>query len=369
MNSIDNPPFASKSPFADPVWIVVRDGIGGPSPAPGEMIPNARFLDLNGNEIPGSIDEWDKWRRARSRLVENPDSVPDLLAACAAWFDPNLAGELSRVVLSAPFAVDWSVMPETDDERESDAPRVVRMSCAKWESVCLLARVVTVDLTEIVRGQGTDERREELAKRVVACSRKAVNEISDWKRGNLNQLSLEYTPVELNVAFFEATRRMGETLFDLARVAQVKKAESICNHTYSGVLLYVIKKASTAIEKGEEASPVVEEFARKVYNAVVASVAEKVVRAAMHLKVLRDPCISWTHVATWKTKRIESLEIVDAGPEVADLSNERVEEKTCTTFQKTTILKSYEEKVEPRSPQDLGAVALDYDFGIDLFAS
>ncbi len=332
------------------------------------MIPEARFLDINGKETQETVDEWDTWKKTRARLVENPESGSDLLAACAAWFAPTLAGELSRVVLSAPFAVGWRVMAETDEEKETGPARVVRMSCAKWESVCLLARVVTADLTEIVRPDGTDDRREELARRVVACSRKAIDELSEWIRGNLGQLRLEHTPVELNVAFFETTRHMGEMFFDLARVAQVKQPRAVCHHRYSSVLLHVIKKATTAIEKGEEASPVVEEFARKVYNATIASVAEKVVRAAMHLKVLEEPCVGWDHVETWKKKRIECLENMGVGGDVADLTDERVEETTLNTFKKTTIVQSHKETVNPRSPQELGAVAPDYDFGIGLFA-
>lgn len=366
--------------FDDPTWILARKKWRGPVPAPREVIPDAVSRD--------SYDEkkwskrWDTWKKTRLLLAENPRDESTLVRTCAAWFDPNLVADRPNLLLSGPFESTWRVSFDLDDddgdddgryrdERDDDEDRgpTIRASCARWETTCVLARVVALDLERTMSTDASRGERKRRAKRIVACSDEAARNLRDWREtgngkrwGEQSPDAYASLPLEANVAYFEATRDLGSMLHDVACVDAVTDPNMTCDKTFTQVALDIVRRANELVDRVAERAPkIVHDMTRPACDAIVASVAEKIVRAALALKTLQRPCVGWKRVAFWKDRRLKRLE--NGEIPTVNLVAERAEANTLRQFSRSTILEAHDEPLEPADARDAwGATRPDYSF-------
>ena len=165
-------------------------------------------------------------------------------------------------------------------------------------------------------------------------------------------------PLEANVAYYQTTRVLGEILHDVACVDTITDPNMVCHKTFTQVALDIASRANEMVERAREDAPRrVHDAASAMRDAVIASVAEKIVRAAFGLKTLRKPCVAWSHVAAWKQRRLERI----------DAPTEEFELSTLRQFAKSTILEAHDERIMPAPPNDVwGAPSPDYSFRPDV---
>lgn len=367
--------------FDDPTWILARKKWRGPVPAPGEVIPDAVSRDANG-EIFFS-DAWNTWKKNRLLLVENPDDESILLRTCASWFDSRLVADRPNLLLSEPFESTWRVSfdigddeglddVDLDDRDDDDARRrpTIRASCANWETTCVLARAIAIDLERAMSMDATREERKKRTRRIVACSERAARTLREWwTNGNgekWHETANVPLPLEANVAFFEATRDLGSMLHDVACVDAVTDPTMVCDKTFTQVALDLVRRANELVDRVDERAPrIVHDLTRPACDAIVASVAEKIVRAARELKTLQRPCVGWNRVAFWKERRMSRIENADV-PRV-NLVEERTDVDALRQFSRLTILEAHDEPLEPASASAAwGAPKTDYSFRPDV---
>ena len=299
-------------------------------------------------------------------MGDDPKDESTLVETCAAWFDPALADRFPDLLLSGPFETTWrATSADADDDDDDDLDRpAYRVSCASWETTCVLARVIVGDLRRAMVPDTPSEERKRRAVRVAACSREAIDTLERWwKKGNGRRWSASgvRVPLEANVAYFQMTRVLGEILYDVACVDTITEPNMVCHKTFTQVALHIASRANEMVERASEDAPRrVHDTASATRDAVIASVAEKIVRAAFGLKTLRKPCVAWSHVAAWKQRRLERIDDAD----------EEIEVSTLRQFARSTILEAHDERILPASPTDAwGAPSPDYSFRPDVLFS
>ena len=150
------------------------------------MIPDGIF---SGSSSSHHDNPWTAWKNKRTRLGDDPKNETALVETCAAWFDPALVDRFPDLLLSGPFETTWRATSvdadvdgeyddSNDDDDDIDRP-VFRVSCAKWETTCLLARVIVGDLRRAVAADASSEERKRRAVRVAACSREAIDALEE----------------------------------------------------------------------------------------------------------------------------------------------------------------------------------------------
>lgn len=303
-------------------------------------------------------------------MGDDPKNESILLMTCASWFDPALADRFHDLLLSGPFETTWRATSvdaeddagddDADDADDADERPVVRVSCAVWETTCVLARVIVVDLRRAMTADTPSEERKRRARRIVACSREAIDTLERWWKTGNGRRWLESgvdVPLEANVVYFQTTRLLGEILHDLACVDTITEPSLVCHKSFTQVALDIASRANEMVERASVDAPRrVHDMASATRDAIVASVAEKIVRAAFQLKTLRKPCVAWCHVAAWKRRRLERI----------DSPREEIELSTLRQFARTTILEAHDERIVPATPNDAwGAPSPDYSFRPD----
>ena len=309
---------------------------------------------------------------------ESEEDESRVLETCAAWFDPALAGRLPDLLLSGPFESTWRVSSadadgygDDDDETEDERP-VVRVSCVRWETACVLARVIFGDFERVISADASTDERKRRARRIVACSRKAIETLEWWKMGNGGRWPASSVPVplEANVVYFQTTRDLGEILYDLACVDTITSPNLVCDKSFTQVALDIATRANRLVVRVAEDAPMrVYAFTKPTCDAIVASLAEKIVSAALRLKTLAKPCIAWCHVASWKQRRLRCIGNA-VGLTSIDLVSETAELSTLQKFTKSSILVAHDEPFDENGKnahETWGATKPDYSFNPDIF--
>ena len=348
------------------MWTLARNFFSrGPVPAPKEVIPDGIFRDSNDEKKKGDDDNpWTTWKKKRLRLGDDdPKDESVLLETCAAWFDPALADRLPDLLLSGPFESTWCVSSvdgydDYDDENE-DERLVVRVSCVRWETTCILARAIVCDFERAIAAGTSSDERKRRARRIVVCSKHAVKTLQDWwTTGNGSRWAASgvSVPLEANVVYFQTTRDLGELIYDVACVDIITEPKLVCDKSFTQVALDIVSRANRLVHRVSEDAPArVHDMARTTCDAIVASVAEKIVRAAVGLKTLEKPCIAWSHVASWKDRRLNRIDN-DVGLTAIDLVSEKAEVSTLRQFARSTILEAHDEHLDPQTAHEAWGV-------------
>lgn len=270
--------------FTSPAWSLVDAKLFLPEPYAAEKVAT------------GSEDEWNSWRTARIDMANDGSTdTAKMLDRCrvanAHWFKV-----LNRTTLSLdkPFAVGWLIR---EDEEDEDERAVYTVSCAKWETLCLLARFVLLNLREWA-AHADKTRHAERLRDAVACSCRALVEIKRWwEDGNRQTWKTEENTLPANIEnLFETARALSEMLYELTCLARATTHQEVCAHDFNCVLMSVLEKVDE-IQRRETVPDTMARFVNQTCAAVLISVGETAWTSADALRVLDPPTtVSWDHV-------------------------------------------------------------------------
>jgi hypothetical protein len=252
----------------------------------------------NEQEIPaGDAFAWNEWRKKKCK---NEKSSDDLYEICREWF---FVKDLP-ILFDKPFTSSWEITSLDNDEHRT----VFRVSSMKWETLCLLSRVILTNISDVCKHPTQIESNKQKLQDVVACSSRAIEELKEWwEPGNRHQWKTtdtsETEPMEISFHFYEVFRSTGELLFMLYCLSSAS-TEEVCEKNFNELLMSLIKKAE-AIKQFEHTPDELDAFVNSVYLAVVVGVSEAVIRSAFKMRVLPEGFISWRHVCEWKQRTIE----------------------------------------------------------------
>jgi hypothetical protein len=195
---------------------------------------------------------------------------------------------------------------------DGEADKVVwSVTCAKWETLCLLASVIVLNLRDWAAHQDkTSAECAQYLKHTVACSRRAIVDLKAWwDVGNRSSWDTDSdnAPEEANFHFFETARALSEMLFELTCLAKASTHAEICAHGYNCVLLSVINKAEQ-LSQYEHVPACLAGFVEQVCVAVSIAVGQTIWKSANALRVLEPPrTVRWKDVHSLYKRSRDSL--------------------------------------------------------------
>jgi hypothetical protein len=266
--------------FASPLWSLITADLQPPVPFAATKMGGSR-----------ADEKWNLFKNAREQVSDETQiSKKKTYVACALWF--NILE--SNVLLDREFQSSYVV------QVDEGIQKTLTTSSAKWETLCLLARVIMLNLQEWVLSSKKEEPlARQCLKDAVACSRRAVKELKEWwANGNRAEWdkSTSINVAEANYHLFEAMRVLSELLFELTCLSAASSDEEVCAHDYNRVLLAVTTKAK-GLSKEDDVPPAVEKFIDQVCAIVVIAVGDTVRECAERLQVLNPPqTIHWHDV-------------------------------------------------------------------------
>lgn len=273
----------------------------------------------------GSVKEWNLWRDSRIDMtndfsMEGSKMLDKCREVNIHWFKTLNYPDLE---VSKPFAVSW-LFQEDADNNYSDGRTLYTVSCAKWETVCLLARFVLLNLGEWVAHADKAPHAERL-RDAVSCSRRALMEIKEWwEEGNLKTWKMKNNSFPADIEnFFDTTRMLSEMLYEFTCLSQASTAKEICAHDFNCVLLSVLEKVDV-IRRDVNVPDSMVRFVGQICAAVNISVGETAWASADHLHVLKPPTtVAWPHIEMLYMKAKGSFDNAGAffDPEKLSITN------------------------------------------------
>jgi hypothetical protein len=271
--------------FEASVWTLIAAELHAPLPRAAEKVTL------------GSTDLWNLWRKSRIKIENEPltdiNTKKNTYDAVSEWYAIRRIPEFQTVVRTHTcFEVAWTVA-DIDEQTVT-----YTMSCAKWETMCLLARVIVINLREWAASKNKCESANCLVD-VVACSRRALQELKEWwDLGDRKAWSSEKysVPVEMDYPFFETTRALAEMLYEFSCLARATSHEEMCARDYHCVLMSITNKSDT-IAQYQDIPACLETFVDQVCNAVTISVGQCVWNSVYAMRTLNPPStIQWKDV-------------------------------------------------------------------------
>jgi hypothetical protein len=253
---------------------------------------------------------------------------------CKSWF--ALVDSPKRFpLLNAPFVSAWNVTLPVNE-----APRAVRVSCLKWESVCLLTRSILQDLNTFLSKPEADGNQGRLS-RATACAQRAIAELREWReRGNLKswEQGSDFIPLEIDISFFETLHSTCRLLYELCSLSKMEQGDGIL--ATGGVMLALIKKAER-IADDRNIPAALELFTAKLVDAIDVGISQKMVSCAFECRILPLDKSSWSEIGYWQERVIrvkqragsafgKSEEMKDAEAQLQTIS--RLNESANATF-------------------------------------
>jgi hypothetical protein len=272
--------------FAADAWVLLTAELRVPVPHFAENVPV------------GSEKCWNEWRENRICMVNKMSTDSKIVrnltyTVCSDWFKILANHRFTVSTDKRWFVPSWSV---ADDRDESV---VWKISCAKWETVCVLARVITLNLNAWAKSNDKIACGE-ILRDTVGCCRRALLEITSWKRdGNLSSwnLNADDAPLEIQRSFFETLRGLSEMLFELTCLGRANTPSEICAHDYNCLLLTVLNRAE-ALRMDDEIVPFsLKLFVKQSCTIVIMAVGATLCKNAHALRVLHPPeTVRWKFV-------------------------------------------------------------------------
>jgi hypothetical protein len=235
------------------------------------------------------------WKNLRSQITqENTGSLESL---CKSWFE-LVDSSKSFPLLNAPFVSAWNVtLPE------NETPRAVRVSCLKWETVCLLPRSIIVNLDTFLNKPEADGNQDRLSS-ATACAQRAIDELVEWReRGNLNswEEGSDFIPLEIDISFFETLHSSCRLLYELCSLSKMEQGEAVLGT--GGLLLSLIKRAERLADDGH-APAALECFTAQLADAVDVGISQMLVKCAFECRVLPPNKTTWSEIGYWQERVI-----------------------------------------------------------------
>jgi hypothetical protein len=283
------------------IWALVHQDFRLPSPCAGEYLPEC------------TNEKWKEWKRTRCTLEKTENAnyekiKKDTYVACYNWFS---IARSDGILLDAPFFSGWFASDE----------KCWFVTNGKWETIFLLSRVALLNIGIWLR----DKTNTTVLLDTVACCRKAVEELGEWKqKGNMKDLLDEHEniPDEMTVEFFDTLRTVAELLYGLTCLSRATTPEELCGRDFNNVVLYVVLNAEKLIES-EQVPEAIEKLVHQTCVATIVSVANTLVQSAEKLRLLDNTTVTWREVAMFLQKAIEQLEESEMFDE-DDLTNKKI---------------------------------------------
>lgn len=228
--------------FSEEDWQTLLLEMTPPVPIPREYKTDKRQKD----ETLDARRAWEAWKSARK---ENVGEESKILAMGKTWFALQHAG-FSNVRCEKPFVSAW----KTFDNRENSG-EVVAISCAKWETMCLLhARVIQMINKKPVK---TDNLLV-----CMACCDKALEELRQWTTSGNLAVDEEHQDdtfravralPPLDACFYEQLQKTCAVLYHAQKLKQFseKVDQETLAHS-SGNFLSLIEEAERAEKETKE---------------------------------------------------------------------------------------------------------------------
>jgi len=201
--------------------------------------------------------------------------------------------------LNAPFVCAWAVTLPTDIE----APRTVSVSCIKWETVCVLTRVILCNLSAFLdepHGEGHHAR----LTLAIACAQRAVDELEEWRdHGNLVtwEMTSSFFPLETDPTFFETLDATCRLLFELYCLSGMDSDEVLA---HAGVFLALLKRAELILYNAsmrEGVSLALLPFLTNLVRAIDVGISARMVALARP-GLLPKNNTSWLEIGYWQQR-------------------------------------------------------------------
>lgn len=275
--------------FKSPIWELVKNDLRLPTPCAANRVPESE------NE------KWNSWKKNRSEMQffknENDyEKKKNTYVVCRDWFDilnnPNIN-------IDSHLIIGWSLCENDDDDDKWF------ISCAKWETLCLLSRVILINLRLWLR----DKNNIEALKDIITCSKQAIKELTEWiDHGNFHEWEeSDEMPEEIHFEFFETTRSLAEMLYGFTCLARANTHIEVCGLEYNCVLLSIVLQAECLYE--DDNIPLsLQKCVQQICIAVFVSVCKTLFQSAEVLRVLDPPkTVSWNQVTFFFQKAIEHI--------------------------------------------------------------
>jgi len=223
----------------------------------------------------------------RIRLEQN--SI-HLYPICQLWFsviaDPPTVDSI--------FISSWAVASPS----QANDTFEVSVSCMKWETLCLLSKVILTNINLFMQCPTEEDNRYRL-RDAVACAQRATVELNEWRNGgNLSSWDSVVIPLEIDFGYFKALEELSSVLFQLYSLSMVED-DGVLAHT--SLLADLLNRLSLLSDQDFVPDILVEDLIC-VYKAIDEGVSTEVVRAAHSAAKKGNHVISWREVIYWQTR-------------------------------------------------------------------
>ena len=235
------------------------------------------------------------WKNLRSQMSQKNEGFLELL--CQSWF--KLVDPLKKFpLLDAPFVSAWNVtMPDSGESR------IVRVSCLKWETMCVLTRSILINLSAFLDKPEAEGNQNKLVISI-GCAQHAIEELTEWREsGNLKswERDSDFIPLEVDIAFFEALHGTCRVLYEIYSLSKMDAGEKVLGT--GGVMLSLIKRIE-AIASHRHVPSTLDYFLKTLVNAIDVGISQTMVREALDCKILPVSKTTWSEIGYWQQRVI-----------------------------------------------------------------
>jgi hypothetical protein len=239
------------------------------------------------------------WKNLRSQISQENEGF--LKRLCESWF-LLVANPVKRFpILNAPFLSAWNVtLPENDD------PRAVRVSCLKWETMCVLTRSILANLGAFLNKPDATGNQQDKLSIAIGCAQHAIEELRIWQeRGNLSSWNRDsdFIPLEIDISFFETLHGTCRVLYELYSLSKMDSGEGVL--ATAGVLLSLIKRIER-IASDSNVPVALDYFMKTLVNAIDVGISQRMVETAFDCKILPLDKTSWSEIGYWQQRVIRA---------------------------------------------------------------
>ena len=233
-------------------------------------------------------DNWNLWKNMRLKLEKNTIHIYPI---CQLWF--QIIRNLPNI--SKPFLASWAVTSPAQMNQTFD----ISVTCTKWETLCLLSKVILINLEQFLQSPGDEGNRYRL-RDATACAQRATVELNEWRAdGHLGTWSNEVVPLEVDFGYFKALEELSALLFQLF-VLSLTQNDDVLMHT--SLLSGIITRLGLLCEEDSVPEVLIPGLV-SIYKAVDIGISTEVVRAALSMAKTGIQDITWMEVIYWQ-KRI-----------------------------------------------------------------
>ena len=237
---------------------------------------------------PETKKKWDEWLAARA-----DGRFEDALKK---WSELGEEG-FSKIELVAPFISAWRVQTDPNENKEP-----VGMTCAKWETMCLLQVVALRNALE-------KPLNRRAVQRAMTCWDRSANELREWiAEGNLVSTDEEIDGlVEVDPSFYDCVSEMCRVLYHAATFREFVRSNETDHETIAengGMFLALIEdaRATTAFvlqrRSTSHASRILQDLSVETEKIIFADATKLMVEKCKKLK-------RWDRALFWQDLIVE----------------------------------------------------------------